>query len=81
MAWLYVPAQPCTDDVKTCSSVTPDAHATVTVNAVELVDVPPVVVMPIFPVVAPVGTLVVTCVSEFTVKLVAATPPNVTAVV
>ncbi len=40
--------------------------------------VPPGVVITIFPVFAPVGTVAVTCVSEFTVKLVAATPPKVT---
>ena len=34
--------------------------------------------MPVF---APVGTSAVTCVSEFTVKVVAFTPPNFTAVV
>ena len=40
--------------------------------------VPPGVVITIFPVFAPVGTVAVICVSEFTVKLVAATPPKVT---
>lgn len=40
--------------------------------------VPPGVVITIFPVFAPVGTVAVTLVSEFTVKLVAFTPPNVT---
>ena len=42
-----------------------------------LVAVPPAVVTAIFPVTAPVGTVAVICVSEFTVKVVA-TPPNVT---
>jgi hypothetical protein len=51
------------------------------VNAVELVAAPPVVVMPILPVLAPLGTVAVTWVSEFTVKLVAFTPPKVTALV
>lgn len=45
-----------------------------------LVAVPPAVVMAIFPVIAPVGTVAVTCVSESTVKL-AATSSNVTPVV
>ena len=43
--------------------------------------VPPGVVITIFPVFALVGTVAVTCVSEFTVNVVAATPPNVTRVV
>ena len=43
--------------------------------------VPPGVVMAIFPVFAPVGTVAVTSVSEFTVKLIADTPPKVTFVV
>ena len=47
----------------------------------ELVAVPPGVVIAIFPVFAPVGTFAVTCVSEFTVTVVALTPPNVTFVV
>ena len=50
----------------------------VTVKSVELDAVPPGVVITIFPVFAPLGTVAVTCVSELTVKLVAATPPNVT---
>ena len=50
-------------------------------NAVELVPVPPGVVTWIFPVTAPAGTVAVTLVAEFTVKLVAFTPPNFTAVV
>jgi hypothetical protein len=45
---------------------------------VALVAVPPEVVMTIFPVIAPVGTVTVTLVSEFTVNVVAATPPKVT---
>ena len=52
-----------------------------TVNVAELDAVPPAVVMAIFPVMAPVGTVAVTCVLEFTVKLVAFTPPKVTLVV
>jgi hypothetical protein len=55
-------------------------HA-VTVKLVALAALPPGVVIAIFPVFAPVGTVAVTCVSEFTVKLVAFTPPNVTFVV
>jgi hypothetical protein len=51
------------------------------VKVPELVAVPPGVVIAIFPVTAPVGTVAVTCVSEFTVKVVAATPPKVTFVV
>ena len=46
----------------------------------EVVAVPPGEVIAILPVVAPVGTVAVTCLSEFTVN-VAATPLNVTAVV
>ncbi len=46
-----------------------------------LAAVPPGVVIPIFPVFALVGTVAITCVSEFTVKLAAFTPPNVTEVV
>ena len=42
---------------------------------------PPGVVMAILPVFAPVGTVAVTCVSEFAVNAVAFTPPNVTLVV
>jgi hypothetical protein len=51
-------------------------HHYVTVKFVTLFAVPPGVVMEIGPVVAPVGTVAVTCVSEFTVK-VAETPLNV----
>ena len=47
----------------------------------ELVAVPPVVVMAIFPVIAPVGTVAVTWVSDLTVKVIAATAPKVTLVV
>ena len=36
------------------------------------------VVMPILPVFAPVGTVAVTCILEFTVNVVALIPPNVT---
>ena len=43
-----------------------------------LVAVPPGVVIAILPVFASVGTVAVTCESEFTVKAVALTPPNVT---
>ena len=52
-----------------------------TVKFVELVADPPLVVITIFPVTAPVGTFAVTLVSEFTVTVVALTPPNVTSVV
>ncbi len=52
----------------------------VTVKLVALMAVPPGVVMAILPVNAPVGTIAVTCVSEFTVK-VAAFTPNITFVV
>jgi hypothetical protein len=44
------------------------------VKFVELVAVPPGVVMAIFPVTAPVGTVAVTCMSEFEVNVVAFTP-------
>ena len=44
----------------------------------ELVALPPGVVIVIFPVCAPLGTVAVTFVSEFTLKAVAITPPNVT---
>ena len=47
----------------------------------ELVAVPPVVVMTIFPVIAPVGTVAATWRSELTVMVVTATPPKVTPVV
>jgi hypothetical protein len=49
-----------------------------TKKLVALIAFPPVVAMAIFPVLAPLGTVVATCVSESTVKLVAATPPNIT---
>src|SRR5207245_6606053 len=52
-----------------------------TVKIVALLTDPPRVVMTIFPVLAPVGTFAVTWVSEFTVTVVAFTPPNVTFVV
>jgi|SRR5579872_854850 len=52
-----------------------------TVKFVVLDALPPGVVTTILPVTAPVGTVAVTCVSEFTVKVVAAMPPNVTFVV
>lgn len=53
----------------------------VTLNALELVALPPDVVIATFPVFAPLGTFTVTSVSEITEKLVAFTLPNVTAVV
>src|SRR5438445_5231404 len=53
----------------------------VAVKTVALVAVPPAVVILILPVTAPVGTVAVTCVAELTVKAVAFTPPNVSAVV
>src|SRR5438552_9855633 len=53
--------------------------ATVTVKLVALVAVPPGVVTLIAPVVAPLGTVAVICVSEFTAKEAAA-PLNATAV-
>ena len=56
------------------------AHG-VTVKFVLLVAVPPGVVIAILPVLAPVGTVAVTWMSEFAVNVVAATPPKVTAVV
>ena len=46
--------------------------------ALSAVVVPLFVVIPIFPVKAPVGTVAVTWVPELTVKEVAFTPPNVT---
>ena len=49
----------------------------VTVKTVALVALPPAVVIPILPVTAPVGTVAVTCVLLFTLKLVAVAP-NVT---
>ena len=48
-----------------------------TVKVAVLVAVPAEVKTLIFPVFAPVGTVAVTCASEFTVKAVAATPPKV----
>ena len=50
-------------------------------KTVELEAVPPEVAIAIFPVFAPVGTVAVTCVSEFTTKVVALTPPKLTLVV
>ena len=80
-ASLTWPAQPCMDASKT-SEVTPEPQPdAVTVKTAELVAVPPGVVTAMFPVTAPVGTVAVTCVSEFTVKVVAATPPKVTLLV
>jgi hypothetical protein len=49
-----------------------------TVKLLALVAVPPGVVTEIGPLVAPLGTVAVTCVDEFTLKLVAATPLNPT---
>ena len=49
-----------------------------TVKVPELVAVPSGVVIPILPVFAPVGTVAVTFEVEFTVKVAALTPPNVT---
>jgi len=55
--------------------------AVVTVKFVTLVAVPPGVVTVIFPVTAPLGTVVVICVpDEFTENELATTPPNFTAV-
>ena len=51
-----------------------------TVKFVVLLPAPPGVVTEIFPVIAPVGTVAVTLLSEFTVNVVAAIPPNFTAV-
>jgi hypothetical protein len=48
------------------------------VKVVPLAAVSPRAVITIFPVFAPLGTVAVTCVSELTTRLVAATPPNVT---
>src|ERR1035438_505481 len=53
----------------------------VTLKLLALVAVPPGVVTAIFPVTAPVGTVALTCVSEFAMGLVACTPPNMTIVV
>ena len=53
----------------------PDAQFTVNVPSLP---VPPIVVTAIGPVLAPVGTLVVIFVGDFTVNVVALTPPNVT---
>ena len=49
----------------------------VTVKVVALVAVPPGVVITTLPVLAPAGTVNVTCLSEFTVKDVTLTPPSV----
>jgi hypothetical protein len=57
------------------------AGAAVTVKLLELVPVPAEFVTATFPVVAPVGTVAVTWVLEFTVKVVAAVPLKVTSVV
>jgi hypothetical protein len=58
-----------------------DKYHCVTVKFVALAAVPPGVVMEIFPVCAPAGTVAVTPVSEFTVNAVAFTPPKVTVLV
>ena len=50
----------------------------VTEKLPELLATPPGVVIAILPLTAPVGTVAVICVSELTVNVVAATPPNVT---
>jgi len=50
------------------------------VKFVVLLPTPPGVVTEIFPVIAPVGTVAVILISEFTVNAVAAIPPNFTAV-
>ena len=65
------PARPGQAQLGLSSSAFPNGseHHGVTVKLVALVAVPPGVVMVIFPVLAPVGTLAVTCVSLFTVKL------------
>lgn len=52
-----------------------------TVKLPELVTAPPLVVITIFPLLAPLGTVAVTEPSELTVTFVEATPPNVTFVV
>jgi hypothetical protein len=49
----------------------------VTVKVAALTALPPAVMTEIFPVMAPTGTVAITCVSEFTVK-VAGIPPKVT---
>jgi len=51
---------------------------TVTVKLVALLAVPPGVVSEITPVVAPAGTVAVTCVAEFTAKVTALVPLNLT---
>jgi len=57
------------------------AGVTITVKLVALVPVPAEFVAVIFPVVAPVGTVAVICVSEFTVNVTAAVALKATAVV
>ena len=52
----------------------------VTVNTALLLALPPAVVTEILPVFAPVGKVAMIVVPEFTAKLVAFTPPNLTAV-
>lgn len=63
------------------SNQTASRNHGVTVNAVGLVADPPAVVTTILPVWAPVGTSATIWLLEFTVKVVAATPPKLTAVV
>jgi hypothetical protein len=46
------------------------------VKVPELVAMPPGVVITILPVFAPLGTVAVTCESEFAVKVAALLPPN-----
>ena len=54
--------------------VSPPLGYGVTVKTPALVALPPGVVIAMCPVAAPVGTVAVTCVSEFTVKVVAFAP-------
>ena len=60
-----------------CEFIHFDDRDYITVKLVALVAIPPGVTMTILPVFAPVGTVTVTSLSEFTVKL-AALPPMVT---
>ena len=58
-----------------------NAWCQITVKVAALEAEPPAVVIVIFPVIAPAGTIAVTWVAEFTVKAVVFTPPKATVVV
>ena len=78
---------PATRIARPGAAITPNARSEnrfviqLTVNVPGEVALPPLVTIMILPVLAPVGTVAVTWVLEFTVKLAALTPPKLTLVV